>query len=441
MAKYSNELRDKLSRLIERMKSSPADFFKNPGRDFTRERKLPFCEMVRLIIAIGGSSICNELLKAKGYSEETPTTSAFIQQRSKILPCAFEYLFREFTKECLEPETFRGYRLFAVDGSTLSIAPTAADDGTYVPKESGKTGFYALHMNAVYDLLSRVYVDALIQPRKQENENRAMADMIDRSKTDGKVIVIADRAYESCNIFAHAEQKGWKYLIRVKDVNSSGILSRIKLPQKAEFDVTVNRILTRRQTKEVKSNPDIYRFLPANVNFDYLTKQVNKHIDEVYPMTFRVVRFKVTDDLYETVITNLDENEFTPDDLKELYRMRWGIETSFRDLKYTIGLTSFHAKKRDFISQEVFARLLMYNFTEMVTSHVVISQADRKLTYQVNFTVAVIVCKRFLKSLSCETPPNVEALIRKNILPVRPGRNDKRKIRPKPAVSFLYRVA
>ena len=39
--------------------------------------------------------------------------------------------------------------------------------------------------------------------------------------------------------------------------------------------------------------------------------------------------------------------------------MRWGIETSFRELKYAIGLTSFHARKPDFIKQEIYARLLL----------------------------------------------------------------------------------
>ncbi|WP_447558201.1 transposase [Streptococcus suis] len=38
--------------------------------------------------------------------------------------------------------------------------------------------------------------------------------------------------------------------------------------------------------------------------------------------------------------------------LKELYAYRWGIETSFRDLKYSIGLTHFHAKKKEGILQE-----------------------------------------------------------------------------------------
>ncbi|WP_420832495.1 transposase [Paenibacillus periandrae] len=53
--------------------------------------------------------------------------------------------------------------------------------------------------------------------------------------------------------------------------------------------------------------------------------------------------------------------------------MRWGIETSFRALKYTIGLTNFHARKREFVTQEIFARMIMYNFVEIMTSHIVIS--------------------------------------------------------------------
>lgn len=68
--------------------------------------------------------------------------------------------------------------------------------------------------------------------------------MTDRSGISGDVIVIADRGYESYNVFAHIEQKGWKYAIRVKDIMSNGILSAIKLPDKDEFDVNIHKILT-----------------------------------------------------------------------------------------------------------------------------------------------------------------------------------------------------
>jgi hypothetical protein len=439
MRDYPNVVKETLSSLIAELSASPELFVKNPGRDFTRNRKLPFETMMQLLISMGGNSIYKELLESQGYDVNTATTSAFVQQRDKILPCAFEYLLHEFTRPYADAKSYRGYRLLATDGSSLHIPTNPLDAETHVSCNPAGGGHNLLHLNAMYDLCSRLYVDALVQPCRGMNEPKALVDMVRRSHIKDNVIVIADRAYESYNVFANIEQKGWNYLIRVKDSDRkrNGILSGLRLPSDGEFDICVQRILTRKQTKEVKAHPELYRFIPSAVKFDFLDQHTNKF----YPMSFRVVRFKIADDLYETVITNLDSSEFQPDELKMLYKMRWGIETSFRELKYAVGLTSFHAKKREHILQEVFARIIMYNFAEMITSHVVISQADTKLTYQVNFTVAIHICRHFLRWWSDAPPIDVEALIRKNILPIRPGRKQKRKTRYKTAVSFLYRVA
>jgi hypothetical protein len=439
MNEIPNAIKETLSLLIDEMSASPTLFVKNPGKDFTRNRKLPFATVVHLLISMGGNSIYKELLESQGYDVNTASTSAFIQQRDKILPCAIEFLLHGFTASFTDIKTYRGYRLLAADGSDLHIPTNPNDSETfYISNPDGK-GYNLLHLNAMYDLCNRLYVDSLIQPSRQENECKALISMVKRSRIKENVIVIADRAYESYNNFAHIEQKGWNYLIRVKDTdrNRKGILSGINLPTSGEFDICIQRMLTKKQTNAVKARPDIYRWIPTNVNFDYLDLHTNKF----YPMSFRVVRFKISEDSYETVITNLVSADFSPQEIKELYKMRWGIETSFRQLKYAVGLTSFHSKKREHIVQEVFARIIMYNFAEMITSHVVISQADTKFACQINFTVAIHICRQFLRLRNNAPQPDVEALIRKNILPVRPGRKDKRKIQYKSAVSFMYRVA
>ena len=128
--------------------------------------------------------------------------------------------------------------------------------------------------------------------------------------------------------------------------------------QTAVFDMDINLILTRNQTKSKKQAG--YKFMPTVQTFDYLPIGSK----EDYPISFRIARFKIADDSYETVITNLDRFCFSAEKLKELYHLRWGIETSFRELKYAIGLTSFHAKKVDYIKQEIFARLTLYNYCE-----------------------------------------------------------------------------
>ena len=118
--------------------------------------------------------------------------------------------------------------------------------------------------------------------------------------------------------------------------------------------------------------------------------------------------------------------------------MRWGIETSFRELKHTVGLLHFHAKKVEFIIQEIFARLIMYNFAELITSHIVIQNSDRKYPCKVNFSVAVQLCRQFLRGNV--SPPDVKAVLCRNISVIRTGRNVPRKLITKTAVSFLYRV-
>lgn len=439
MNAYANVLKEKLTFLIREMSVAPAPYVKNPESDFTRKKKLPFETVMHLLISMGGNSLYKELLEAQGYNVNTATTSAFIQQRNKILPAAMEFLFHAFTQSYADIKDYRGYRLLAIDGSDLHIATDPSDKDTYFQSQPNTKGYNLLHLNAVYDLCNRLYVDALVQPKRQLNEGKALAAMVDRSPIQGKTIVIADRGYESYNNFAHLDRKGWNYIIRVKDLGSSGILSSLRLPVSGEFDQDVHLTLTRKQTKEAKARPG-HKFLPTNSTFDFL----DSHENMVYPMSFRVVRFVLPSGAYETVITNLSTAEFPPYELRCIYNMRWGIETSFRALKYTVGLTNFHAKRQASIAQEIFARMIMYNFAEMMTSHVVITQIDKRYPYQVNFTVAVHVCRHFLRSRGDDPLPDVEALIRKNILPirsVRQGQENTRKIRYKSAVSFVYRVA
>ena len=81
--------------------------------------------------------------------------------------------------------------------------------------------------------------------------------------------------------------------------------------------------------------------MPKVQTFDYLPIGSK----EEYPISFRIARFKIADNSYETVITNLDRSCFSVEKLKELYHLRWLIETSFRELKYAIGLTSFQCQK------------------------------------------------------------------------------------------------
>lgn len=445
MNRKSQELKSMLISIINTQKHSLSGLVSNPDVDFSRNRKLSYETMILSLLTMEGRTLTNELLRQFGCSTVIATSSAFVQQRKKILPAALENLFHDFASKTSTGNNYKGYRLYAVDGSDIQIPADLNDkDSLFMPKDGIKP-YNLLHLNALYNLLTHTYEDALVFKRKEAYEDRALTEMVDRSSVKGKTIVIMDRGYESYNNMAHVQEKGWFYLIRVKDFgpHKTGILHGLDLPDTDEFDEYINLNLTRKQTNEMKQlfqKKNAYRRIAQNKTFDYLPAKSRKSDATVlYNLPFRIVRFPISDGSYEVVVTNLDISEFPPDELRKLYGMRWGIETSFRDLKYTIGLLHFHSKKVEFILQEIFAGLIMYNFSELITSHVVIEKGTRKYEYKVNFSVAVHICREFL--LKENIPPNIESLIARYITPIRPGRSRPRDMKVKQAISFMYRVA
>ena len=107
--------------------------------------------------------------------------------------------------------------------------------------------------------------------------------------------------------------------------------------------------------------------------------------------------------------------------------MRWGIETSFRDIKYAAGMVFFHSRKKQLILQEIYAKLILYNFSEAVIGCIVCSKKDRKYAYQINVPLALAVCIEFLRRQRNGAPiERLEELLMKKLIPVRPGRSSPR---------------
>ena len=436
MNKYAEKVKRNLETVIDNIEKDYKLYVKNPEKDFSRNRKLNFKEMIHILLSMNGKSLSSELIEYFSYNSDYPTKAGFIQQRDKISSKAFENILKSFTKLSGNINRYHGYRLLAVDGSNLAIAHNPKDEKTYFPNKHGK-GSNSLQLNMLYDLCNKICVDAVIQNGRESDERGALIDMVKSLERGEKAIFISDRGYESYNVIENIKQKNFDFLIRIKDINSNGISSGLILPKEDIFDVNISLLLTRRQTNEIKQQQSKYKFMPKNQHFDFLLPEDKG----TYPINFRIVRFPIGENSYEVLVTSLSKEEFPIEKLKELYHMRWGIETAFRELKYAIGLTSFHSKKVEYIKQEIFAKLTMYNFCEIITLNVVIHKKDRKHNYQVNFTIAISICLQYFK-LKPDIPPiNVEALIQKHILPVRLGRKNPRKVKTKSSVSFLYRIA
>ena len=436
---YSLEVKERLLSLISEMNTYHWLFTKHPETDFSRVKKWSFEETIKFILFMEGKSIKDELLEYFDFDNHTPSNSSFNQRRAQILPEAFEFLFKEFSNIFTDNTScYDGFRLIACDGTDLCIARNCNDKSTYIQSSENSQGYNMLHFTVLYDLCSRTYIDGIIQPKKDEHETGALWTMSDRYRGSENTIFIADRNFENYNAFAHIQERGMYYLIRVKDIDSNGITSTLDFSTTPSFDEWKTVTLTRKQTKEIKQNPQKYRLVMKKTTFDYL----DSHDNLFYDMKMRIVRFPISESTYECIITNLPQEVFPSEKIKELYHMRWGIETSFRELKYAIGLTRFHSKKIDYIKQEIWSRLLLYNFCEIITTKVVVhKRKNQKYNYQLNYTRAIRICCYFVSLKKEKIPPDVEYLIGRELLPIRPGRKDPRKVKTQAAISFLYRAA
>ena len=431
---FSQHVKEKLFKVIKDVAQNSRLYCQNPEKDFTRNRKLPFEEMMRLILMMEGGSIKKELLNYFEYDANTVTSSAFIQQRSKIKPEALEQIFHSFNAKFTGEKLYKGYRLLACDGSDLITASNPNDKYHHYNHVEGFRTFNMIHFSALYDILNRRYLDAVIQPGYSIDERGALVTMMSRLNSESPSIFIADRGYGSYNIYAFAQENNINYIIRAKENNVHVLLEERGFDFNSDFDYIMDFQLTHYQGKEIKNQPKLYK---------HISKKAFKYFDEngFYPIRFRVVRIPLEEGSYEYIITNLPKEHFDTASLKELYHLRWCIETSFRTLKYKIGLVNLHSKKAEHIKQEIFAKLTLFNFCEIITTHVLIQKKKRKHYYQLNLSVAITICKYFLKYRGDKSPPDVEALLQDELLPVRSDRKYPRKVKNKSPVSFIYRVS
>ena len=419
-------VKETLLNKVNEMSASSWQYAKKPT-DFTRNRKISFSDVLLSTISMQKSASKTELLNYFDFNASAPTASALLQQRKKISSEAFFSL----------DKALKGYDLIAVDGSDIYIPRNPNDPDTYRITDQYNKGFNMIHLNAAYNLLSHLYTDVILQPLNHINEFMAMCDIIDHYTATNpmrKPLFIADRGFVSFNVFAHAIENNAYFLVRARETSSRSILATLKLPDSPEFDIIFERWLTRKNTKTVKAEPEVYKTI-ANRTFDYLEPKSKS----IYYISFRIVSFVLPNGNTEIVYTNLPKEDFSTEELRKLYNMRWGIETSFRDIKYAAGLLFFHSRKKDLVIQEIYAKLILYNFCELITGAIVVEKKNRKYSYRINFSIAIAVCTEFLRRSCSSLPIDVVALIGRELIAVRPSRSNPRYLRARTATTFQYR--
>ena len=99
----------------------------------------------------------------------------------------------------------------------------------------------------------------------------------------------------------------------------------------------------------------------------------------------------------------------------------WGIEISFRYLKHANGLLYFHSKKTEFLKQEIYANLTLYNFGIFIANEAAEENKkkerknDNKYLYEIDISSALKTARKFFIRRDSDKPIDIIKLMLKYV--------------------------
>jgi len=380
-------------------------FSRNDPNYFTRKGKIGFVDLIAFTLNFVKKSLQLELDSFFELinSDVSITKQAFSQARQKISYEPFKVLFNTTTQLARsedDMDTFKGFRVSAIDGTTLALENMPELVNYFGCSGAGATAATA-RASALYDVLNEVLLDACID-RFSCGEREMASQHILRLQEMGvsNDLIIFDRGYASAKLIAQLFESGIHFLMRVR----------------------------RKFNKEIDD-------LASSEGFVEIT-----HEQKVYRV--RVVKFPLPSGDIETLITDLPQDTFETSDFQTLYFKRWPIETRYDTLKIKLQLENFTGKTVLSVFQDFYASMFLSNmatFAKYVTdAEIQKDNADKNLDYEYKTNVNILIGKLKDNLVLVMLEPNpkkrdralqkVLAEISRNRTPIRPDRQFERKI-------------
>lgn len=290
-----------------------------------------------------------------------------------------------------EPEIkrFHGRFLIAIDGSDIAIPTTKENIKTFgnaSVKHKGKEVHQSAMASAsvAYDVLNKFILDSTISGYKL-NERKYAVEHIDHISEilpkESKCIYIMDRGYP-----------GLKLIFHLIETNS-------------EFIIRLPNITFKEEQKKMRDN-DCFMEIPITKS------RINAYKDTIFGEKLKSIgsirlRFtKQTDGNNKPryYLSNLSMDEYATEDIYQLYKLRWRIETMYNCLKNKLQLCKFSGIKPDIIKQDFYSVIFLYNLMsdceQQQFEDEIIPYDD--LMYKPNDNMAIGILKRRMIELIME---------------------------------------
>lgn len=392
-------------------------------RDFIRKRKANPQDIILYELNKKGLSSKMEIINFNNINNVKEISSpGLFKQREKLNPEAFIYLMqlsiKEFYTEYKDNvKTYKGYVLTGIDGSDFEIPNTKRAREKYNGKQQKQCA--RVTVSTCYDLLNHYTLDTIVEKYNYSETKMAQKhyETIKKEKLLGnfKSIRIMDRNYRNLGNIYHYIKNNDKFLIRI----ASSVYEKENQSMKTNDEIIEIKYEYNRIRYYKDSDPEFY---------EYFSKGNTIKV--------RCVKIKLETGEEEVLLTNLDKSEFTKDEIKKLYNLRWQIEVNYRHLKSDLKIENITSSKEILIKQDIYSQVLVSNMLQAFINdndeNINQEKYKNKMKTNTNMSVGIFKNTLIYILLEANNKKRYEMMdkfclaIEKYIVPVKPGRKNKR---------------
>lgn len=342
------------------------------------------------------------------FEERFVSKAAFCKARSKLCHSTFfdmNKILVESFYSMFEYKTWHGFRLSAIDGSTLKLPSTNNIDahfGRRIPSEVPQA-----RISTWYDVLNKVSIEMKVEPWYSDERNLAHRHIESANHND---LILYDRGYPCFSLYAAHMLRNVQFVMRLAknwsretiDFENSSANERI-------IEIKAHRPETK------------LRCADNNVSTD--------------PVKVRLIKVILPSGKNEILITSLTNKSIYPRKLfKDLYHLRWGIEEDYKLKKLWLEYENFSGKSSESVLQDLHAKVFTQNISAIIacgaSSLVDKKNEGRKRKYQINKAQTLSKLKNNIYAF---TQRNANILVSKllkifseTLEPIRAGRAEAR---------------
>lgn len=289
---------------------------------------------------------------AQGQRPCSADTGAYCTARDRLPEEACRRLVRDSGCQVDKsaPDSWRwlGHRVLDVDGSTITMADTEANQKAYpqVPGQRRGCGFPIARIVVVFSLAVGVVLDAALgkYKGKRTGENSLFRTLY--SLLQANDVVLADRYFSGWFDLALLLQRGVQCVLRRHQLRRSDFRSGRQL---GRGDHLV-------EWKKPARPPWMKRAVYTGMPEVLLLREVRVHVGQKGFRTREVI----------VVTTLLAAQIYSATEIAALYRRRWQAELNLRSLKIVLQMDQLRCKTPHRVRNEFWMHLLAYNLIRKV---------------------------------------------------------------------------